>query len=316
MGTISETQGSFFDPRDSAGEGIQQPSTMEELRQPTRRYLARLAVADAEPQQLEGMPQEPKVPSPELKRVGRRAALSPVMSPDYWGINQSKFAEVGEEDYKVSDPSNLAVWLHKRTDQSMRQTGLGSAWVLLSPEEKTIILNIPGEYAAAAEARYRTRKQAAFKSHDQVQQEALEEGAKAVEARLPRMNNLAGGYDKKIENLRKLSHMLQHPWMANAQDGYDVREIASTLRDGLRELITNIARVNNWKEDKLQKALTGLDIRLTSGDTRKRQQEKTAEWRKLTRLYGNYLLAKKVTVQNRTDKINQEIETRRSAVMG
>lgn len=316
MSVDKDPQGLLFVPgEDVADQSRVQTSSIEELQRPTRRYLARTATADLEPQVLEGMPEPPKKTNRELQRLTKRAALSPVMSPGYWVIDEAKFAGVTEEDYEISSSGSLSARLYQRTDQSMRQTGVGSRWVILSPGEKTAILNVPFEYAAGAEAKYRTRNAATFKSHDVAQREALEEGAKALETRLERMQSLADGYTSNIAKLRLLKSMLEHPWMANAPSGMDVREVATTLREGVRELISNIAKVDNWSEEKLKRALTGLDMRLTAGDTRIRQQEKTKEWRQLTSMYGNYLIAKKYLVRDRITKCHDEIGRRRRIVL-
>jgi hypothetical protein len=241
--------------------------------------------------------------------VERRNAFGRVMDVRYFGVDPGAFAEVTSDAYKQTDPEVLKSGLYRVTDTSMRLREV-SKWVVMSSAEYAIVPDFPEALARKAQARNLGGSYGAvIRPQAERVEAATRAGAHALEPKVKPMKNLLEGYGLRLDNLRRLKKEIPYHWHAHVDEG-TMRASAESLRSGVHEALQVVADTDGWTDDDLRLAKTGLDKRLLSGKGNERLNAKKEAWLFLTKVIGNYTIAKQTIVQDRLGRTTAEIERR------
>ena len=241
-----------------------------------------------------------------------RNAFGRVVFPEYFGVDQSDFAEVTLDALHESDPSTIEKKLHIDTDFSMRQTRMWDAgWVVLNGFEHVTVVEYPEKLARTVAQRNLASQSAMMKDQDKRNHSSARAGAHSLEPRIVPMEHLAEGYHAELGSLRELRERIPRHWMAHTNEGR-MRIIAESARTGLHDTLQVVADTEHWTEEELRLTKIGLDMRLMAGRGEVAMKEKKEAWLDLTKVRGNYLIAKKILVRDRLLRSKHEIDFRLS----
>jgi hypothetical protein len=263
------------------------------------------------PQQLslEAIETTLAVPHRARPDMQSRNAFARVPFPEYFGVDPVFFDEVTPEAYEQSAPEAIEPKLYRRTRFSLLSPDRSVGYVLFSGGELSAIIDHPEAYANRVQARYTTSMSAMVKPQEERNAAALRAGAHALEDKIIPMHNLAVGYHNRINNLRALQRRIPAHWYAHSIE-IDMRFLADATRGGMIDTLHAVADVDGWSQDELRLALVGLDKRLMEGRGKLRMDEKKEAWMGLSRVIGNYTIAKKVIVRDRILRSSFDINNR------
>lgn len=253
--------------------------------------------------------QLPGLEDPLKINLDRRNAFGRVPFPAYFGIDPEVFDVVTEEAYAQSEPKILNKSIYRRTEASMFAPDRRIGWVVLNAAEYALIPDYPEALARRVQARQSAQREPFVREQEVRRASASRAGGHALKPRVVRMENLLHNYNYRVKDLRELQKRIPLHWRAHTNEG-NMREIADTMRGSTQEALRAVADVDGWSQDDLRLALHGLDKRLLAGRGQQRMSEKKDAWLSLTKLVGNYTLAKRLILMDRLARALAEIDRR------